>query len=96
MFGITSKNFHKNHQTTNIAIGVASAKGSVIKPLEAAVRMAALATVAGVVSLVVGPPTPMYKMAASPIMRLLTLAVEMAALVTKPLTLVAEAVALTT
>ena len=75
---------------------VAGAKGPVIKPLEAAIRMVALVTIVGVVSLVARLLTPMYKTTTSPVMRLSTLVVEMASLVTKPLTLVAKAVALTT
>ena len=71
---------------------VAGAKGPVIKPLEAAVRMAALVTIVGVVSLVARLLTPMYKTMTSPVMRLSTLVVEMASLVTKPSTLVAKAV----
>ena len=93
---MTSKNFQKNHQTSNLAVGVVGAKGPVIKPLEAAVRMAALLTVTGVVSLGARPLTPVYKTMTSPVMRLSTLVVEMTSLVTKPSTLVAKAVASTT
>ena len=75
---------------------VAGAKGPVIKPLEAAIRMVALVTIVGVVSLVARLLTPMFKTTTSPVMRLSTLVVEMASLVTKPLTLVAKVVALTT
>ena len=64
---------------------VAGAKGPVIKPLEAAIRMVALVTIVGVVSLVARLLTPMYKTTTSPVMRLSTLVVEMASLVTKPL-----------
>ena len=92
---MTGKNFQKNHQTSNLAVGVVGAEGPVIKPLEAAVRMAALMTVTGVVSLVARPLTPVYKTMTSLVMRLSTL-VEMTSLVTKPSTLVAKAVASTT
>ena len=92
---MTSKNFQKNHQTSNLAVGVVGAKGPVIKPLEAAVRMVALMTVTGVVSLGARPLTPVYKTMTSLVMRLSTL-VEMTSLVTKPSTLVAKAVASTT